>query len=480
MRTRPAHSRRSKLPVFPVAVFWLVFGSTSRLWWPQPARAESPTAPALGVTILREGPDSRPIAIAGQRITISVGVSNLNGTAPARASVLKVVLPQGLKLIAATPPADRTETGGGSLIWNLGTVQAHAFPSLFDMDLEVAPEIKAGTPLTVSANVVTSDRDADPKHENAVFELMVLPAAAQLSVQSELEGVDMLIGEPIKFASTVSNWGSVAAKASSLTLTLPPGVSFKLSDPAPSAKSINSISWQLGDIAPAASITVSVTIELDRRLGANASDESPAGLLKFKLDASTTTTQANPANNHLEIDRRVELKGSDLKVWLNVQGADAPDELPIGKDVTYTVLYGNFGNAPAQKVVVSLSLWQGLSLVHADPAPASTSKSDRFAGGVYSWNAGGLRVGQSHTIKCRVHVASVPEYGALVMATIAAPGANIGSGENVAYSLRHAPRAAGRHGAARGGHPLRLVFLIAIFGLVLWVSLRALRRSAAA
>ena len=438
--------------------------------------------PHPNVSMFRSGDDPRPLLAAGQTLTISIGVSNLRGDSDAHSTVLTMALPTGLKLQQARPAPDRTEpaNGGQSLIWNLGTVKAGAFPRVFELDVTAAANVPAGTELPVSATLATSDADANQENNKAVLSFQVEPPAADLAVQSDLNAVPLTIGRPIRFTAEISNWGNIVASASTLTLVLPAKVTFKSSDPAATEVSGDTARWEIGDILPAATRAVVVTIALDTSLAASASEPTPENVLKFKLDASTTTTQANPANNHLEINKHVERAGSDLKAWLSVQGADNPGELPVGKDVTYTITYGNFGNAPTQHASVSLSLSQGLSLLRAAPPPAGTSKNDRFAGGVLSWNVGDLAVGQSNVIKSQVHVSSVPEDGSLVMATISAPGPSANSGENVAYSLRHAPRAAGLHGAVvLDGHLFRwLLLLVAV--IVLWAILRARRRSAAA
>jgi uncharacterized repeat protein (TIGR01451 family) len=203
-------------------------------------------------------------------------------------------------------------------------------------------------------------------------------------------------------------------------------------------------------------------------------------LLKFKLDASTTSTQDNPSNSHLEIEKHVEEAGSDIRVWLSVQGTDSPGELPVGEDVGYAITYGNFGNAPAQHASISLSLSKGLNFVRAEPSPVGTSKSDKFPGGVLSWDVGDLRPGQSDIIKSQVHVMSVPDDGSLVMATISATSTDVNSGDNIAYLLLHASRSAGQFGAiAQSGHLLRWLLLLVVV-VVLWAIFRARRRSAAA
>jgi uncharacterized repeat protein (TIGR01451 family) len=431
----------------------------------------------LGVTMLRSDTDPRGVIVPGGTVTISIGVNNLRGDAEAHASVLTVTLPDGLKLQQARPAPNRIEPGKGSanLNWSLGTVAARASSRIFELDLTTAADVQADTKLIVLATVTTSDNDANQKNNTAAFILLVQPAVADLAVKSSLVAVPFTLGKPVRFTAEVSNFGTAVASRSVFTLMLPPKISFESSDPPPTGTSDSSVTWQLGDIEPAGSRSVAVTIALDIGLGANAGDSTPESRLRFKLDASTTTTDVNPANNHLEIDKHVQLAGFDIQVWLAVQGADEPGELSVGKDATYTITYGNFGNAPASKASVLLSLWEGLNFVSAEPAPARSSKSDKFRGGVLEWDAGDLPVGESRLISCRVHVASVPDDGALVMATISAPGTDINPTNNVAYSNGYAPRASKRQ-AARSGRALWPWLLVLALVAGLLVVLRALWR----
>jgi uncharacterized repeat protein (TIGR01451 family) len=324
-----------------------------------------------------------------------------------------------------------------------------------------------------------SEREKTPEDSSDDLPIIVRPAMAELIVQSSLETEALTFEKPVKFDVDVSNQGNIIASAVLLSVVLPPKVSFSFGDPTATTTSGNSFTWQLGDISPAASRTVTVTIALDASLATTVAEPTPQNVLKFKFDASSASTQANRANNHLEIDKHVERVGSDVKVWLSVQGADTPGELPVGKDVTYTITYGNFGNAPAQHASVSLSLWEGLNLVHAEPPAARTANSDRFAGGILSWDVGDLGIGQSNLIKSQIHVTSIPEDGSLVMATIFAPDPGVNSGENVAYSLRHAPIAAGHHGAAaQSGHLFRWVVVVLTCLAVLWAVFRSRQRPA--
>jgi hypothetical protein len=257
----------------------------------------------------------------------------------------------------------------------------------------------------------------------------------------------------VKFGVSVSNQGNITASATLLSVVLPPKVSFTSGDPGPTATSGATANWQLGDIAPAASSTVTITVTLDPSLApAWLAEPDAAGALSFVFDAATTAAQMTPAHNHLEITKRVELAGPDLQVWINVQGADEPGELPVGKDVKYVVGYGNFGNRPATGATVSLSLSEGLTFLGAEPKPAGTEKSDRFGGGVLSWNVGDLGVGDSKTVTASVHVTSVPGDGSLSMATIASPrGMDIDPRNDVAYADLRAQGAASRGAPTKGG-----------------------------
>jgi len=455
-------ARRTLAVALALAALW------SEPWCASAAGLHRSSGPSPNVAMLREDDDDRPMIAAGQKFTLSIGVDNLRGGAAAQAAVLKVTLPAGLDLVQATPPATPT-SAGREITWELGTLKAGAFPRIIEITLASPDTLKAGAELTVNAVVTTGDSGSSPQTSTSAYTIQIQPAAAALSLESDLTSVPVTVDAPVKFTTTVINLGSVAAAATALTLTLPPMVSFKSSDPAPAATATNVITWQLGDIAAGESRAVAITVALNISLGAVASEPGPESLLQFKLEASTSTTGLDTGASHLVVNRHVELAGPNLKVWLSVQAADTPGELVAGKDVTYTIEYGNFGNAPAEHASVSMSLWEGLNFLRAKPVPTGTSKSDRFRGGVFSWDVGDLPVGRSSVIKSQVHVDSVPENGSLVMATITAPGADVNSSESTAYSLRHAAAGAGTIAGSKawhGGHAIRWISVLLVLALV--------------
>jgi len=431
-----SRQRRGRLVIFLALALVGAGGASS-------ASDAAPDGPDLGVTMLRMGGDRRAIITPGQTVSLSIGVSNMGGNAAAHNSVLTVVIPAGMKLKQSRPAPDRTEPGksGEDLVWSLGTVPAAAFPHLFELDLEAASDLKRGAQLAGTATVTTSDRNLTEGNTRRAFNFLVENAAADLVVQSSLDGVPFSVDDPVDFAAGIINLGTVSASACVLKMTVPAKASFKWSDPWPSDNSGNVVTWRLGDIAPAKSHSVKVRIVLDSILRLAAYGFAPRlGNLNFKFDASTTTNQFNPANGHLEITRYPEPAGSNVTVSLNVIGAEHPAELPIGKDVTYEIMYGNFGNALGSKVSLSLTLPDGLALVDAQPPATSSSKSDNSGSAIFSWNLGDLAVGQSGIVKSKVHVTSVGPHGSLVKAKISAAGKDVPSREKTAYSLRYAAK----------------------------------------
>lgn len=413
-----------------------------------PLAAEGATrGPDLGVTILRSDADARGLVAVGQTATLSIGVHNLRGDADAHNATLTVVVPSGLAVKQARPAAERTERDkeGARLIWNLGTVAAGAFPRLFELDLQAGPDVKKGSELQIAASVATSDSDANDNNNRVAFKLAVENAAAYLNVESSLDSVPFTPDRPVEFNVQVRNLGTIPAVACELMMTLPSKVAFVSSEPAAATTNANVVVWKLGDIAPSGSAGLKAAISLDTSLRSAAYGfAGNHGLLEFNFAATTSTKQLDPGAGRLKVARYPEPAGSNVKVSLNVEGVENPGELPVGKDVTYEILYGNYGNEAARQVSVTLSLPGGLRLASAAPQPTRSSKSDRFPGGVISWDLGDLAVGHSEIIKSKVHVASIGNEEKFVEATIAAgAGHDVGSSDKAAYAWYGPPLARG-------------------------------------
>ncbi|MGO9848365.1 MAG: hypothetical protein ACLPKT_17770 [Methylocella sp.] len=393
----------------------------------------------LNVTMLRTDADPRLLIAPGQTFAVSIGFSNLRGDADAHGSVLKVSIPTGFTLKGANPAAVKIIPGrdGEDLVWSLGTIPAGALPKVFDLDLQASADLKKNQEITIPAVASTTDREADHTDERSFVTFLVGSAGADLVIRSTLLGAPFTASESTEFTAEVTNLGLTDAVDTQLKLSLPAKAQFKSSSPTPNDATGNSVVWKLGTIPPAQSrsVTIRVTLEV---LRTTALDYRAKLKLKFTFDASSSNPQINTADSHLEITRQVELTEQNLKVWLNVEGADQPGELPVGREVTYEMTYGNFGGVSASQVSLSLKLPRGLDLVSAEPPAARSAKDGKSGGITFSWDVGELGIGQSGIIRSRVHVVSVPPDGSLVGARISSAAKDTEG--NAAFSLRYAER----------------------------------------
>lgn len=409
----------------------------------------APTAngPDLATVVLLSDPADRYVAGAGQTITYTVGVENLARGTQAHNVTLTATLPTGLTFVRAVPAPTRM-AGANRPVWDLGTLAAEGVPRLFDVAAQVGAGVAPGTVLTVTAQASTGDADANPSdNRSEAFGLLVQPPGPDLAVRSEIAATAMTVGGPITFTMEVANAGNAPAAGAALTLTLPASVTLISATPVTSTGSAGRATWNIGNLAPDTSKRVTVTVSLDPALAALASldsDAEPAGVLTYTLRAGAATPDFDLSNNVEQVVRPVESAGPDLSVSLGVEGADGPGTLSAGQDVTYTLLYGNFGNQIAPTTTLTLSLWSGLNLVSAQPAPSRTTTSTTFAGGVLGWDLGNLPVGEWGTIRVRLHVASVPSEGSMVLAAVGSGAADIHPTNNVALDHRTASIKIGR------------------------------------
>src|SRR2546427_588442 len=77
---------------------------------------------------------------------------------------------------------------------------------------------------------------------------------------------------------------------------------------------------------------------------------------------------------------------------LTVSQTDAPDPLPAGGDLTYTITYGNSGNANATGVLIA-------DTVPANTTFVSATGGGTLSGGVVTWSIGNLAAGGSGSVQ---------------------------------------------------------------------------------
>lgn len=419
----------------------VVAATTSGPGVPPTASTTPRTGAELRVFLFSMERDSRPVVAAGQSVSISAGVTVMPESVEAEAAVLRVVLPAGVSLENATPPADRVEAGS-TFLWNLGTINAAQLARNVALKVRVGDDVATGAELKLSAEANSTNARMNINNQNAVqYSLFVQNAGAHLVVDSDLATTVLSTEAPATFKVRVMNAGNLPARGAKLTLSLADSVKLRASDPqASSARpgDSNLVTWPLGDIDRGDSRTLTVTVDVERQpIAPPGRQPNP---LSFVFDASIPGGGTAPAESHLEVRRTVSRAGHDIALWLSTEGADEPGELMPGRSVFYVLTYANLGNLTAQKTTANLTLSPGLALLEAEPTPAPTAPTPTAGPVSASWDLGDVGAGEARTIRVHVNVVTVAEDGARATAHISAAGHDLNGDNNDAVSLRETAR----------------------------------------
>jgi len=282
----------------------LVAGYTGSYDFPATADAGQPTfgggagdgfvARLDGTLRLEVGPtDSADLSLAkadapdpvvvGQALTWTLTVANA-GPQPAAQVRVMDALPAGLDRLSVTP-SQGSCPGEGPLSCALGTVPAGGQATV----TVVVRPTAAGT-LVNTATVSSDTADPNPANDTATSETTVQPlaAAADLSLTMATATPTVEAGAEVTFTLAAANAGPATALAAALTDTLPAGATFvsASSTRGDCAPAEGVVTCALGDLAPAATVTVQVVLVPGR-----------AGEHENVANVSSTTADPVLANN---------------------------------------------------------------------------------------------------------------------------------------------------------------------------------------
>jgi hypothetical protein len=429
--------------------------------------------PDLALIVFGAGSDTRPITAPGQLVSFRIGLDNKNAVDAHRIK-LTAALPIGLKFQSSDPPPTRVESGN-HLVWEIDTLDPKALPRFFEVTAETEANLATGSRLEILAEAESSEGNANPDDNHASYTVYVQPTGpALVFLDSTLDSVPLTTDGSAAFNVNLKNAGNLPAIDTRLEATLPKEVRFDKADPQPESSNGQVVNFKLGDLARAESRSIVMTVKFDPHRISDVLQSDPP--LTFAFRISHISSGAEVTDSHLEITKHIESAGQDVAVWLTSEGAKELGEVSPNDDLTCVITYANLGNQPAHKVAVALNLGSGLAITHSDPQPSGTGTNNGYPGGVMHWDIGDLDVGMSRTIHSVIHIASVPDDGALVSATITADGIDIDSSNNTACLLWHRPlssRLQGRLASHRWRHLFGLILVIAV---VLILSLVRTRR----
>ncbi len=306
--------------------------------------------------------------VAGGQITYTVVVTN-RGPSTSRGVTLADALPAGLTATSVTPSRG-TCALGQTVSCDLGDLpgpdaSGGATSATVTIVADVAPDAAVGA-LTNTATATSATADPDPA-DNAATATSTVSALADVSITKTAAPVQPAAGADVTFTMVVTNAGPSTARDVVLTDPPPPGLTLLgvTSDPGVTCDGAATITCAIGDLAPGASTTVSVVMNIP------ADFDLQTGAVNTATVGSTTTDPAT--GNNIATATVTARAISDLIAlkWDTTDLPPAPGTPPrafaAGEIVTYRLAVGNFGPSDAASAQVVDTLPPGVTYLDSVP-----------------------------------------------------------------------------------------------------------------
>jgi uncharacterized repeat protein (TIGR01451 family) len=313
---------------------------------------------ATGVDLEIRSLAQPPTVLAGGTVNFFIEWSNLGGGAFSSVIVTDT-LPANITLLgqSSKPAAAFTPSPGPGqpMQWNFTNLTTNVSGTIV-LTATVNPSAPANIPLVNRAGV----RSNDINRVEDVFKLgnnfttaEVIPSKPDMAVSSTWPG-GAPAGDDVEFVITYANNGAGAASSVFVTDTLPSGVTFISSDPPPSTISGQQHAWDLGDLDPQGSGTISVIAHIGNSLPVN----TPLNNV-INVGATPADDPGAMANN---TETRILVVGAKPDLAVNAVGW--PAKASPGTQFCYTINYSYpQGAIPANGVTIKSVLPFELTLV---------------------------------------------------------------------------------------------------------------------
>ena len=307
--------------------------------------------------------------VAGEPAAYTVTVSN-GGTSAAKGVVLTDVLPAGVSYTSASLAPD--SVSGQTLTWSLGDLAAGGSVTI-TIDVTALSTSGVGTN---SASATTTSTQGGAGATNDSDSCQSTFIAPDVAIDKTCP-IDMITDEPATYTLLVSNLGTSTAKSVTVSDTLPAEVSFLSATPAPTTAVGQTLTWDLGDLAVGASVTIDIVVNPDATTGNAVNDVS----------VTTTSVEGGQGSANNDDSCVSTVQSPDLSV-----STSCPANLTTGETATFTVTVDNGGSSTADGVVLTDVLPDGVTFSSASVAP------DSAVGQTLTWSLGDIAPGGSVTI----------------------------------------------------------------------------------
>ena len=343
----------------------------------------SNTSADLSIT---KSPLSDPI-IAGDSLTYSVNVSNA-GPSDAVNVVVIETYEASFIFSSSTPSPDSSTTNR----WTFETIRAGDSETISITG--IVDSLASGT-LRNLVTVASTTPDPDVRN-NSFTETSAVDALASVIIEKSDSADPIIAGDPLTYVITLTNRGPSTALDVEVKDIFPAGVSY-LSDTAGITYKIEgdgSYLWEFkdanaglagltdedqdtfaDDIAPDASFSFSVTVEVDPSLSGTLTNTASVDSFTPLVESGATTTEATTVSASSE---------------LSITKSSLSDAIIAGESLTYSINVVNSGPSDAQNVVITENYDTNFLFSSSSPSP-DKGKTNR-------WTFKTIRAGDSETI----------------------------------------------------------------------------------
>ncbi len=345
------------------------------------------TRPVIAVGLSQDRDD----LAAGEILTHTVSFDNV-GSDAAKEVWVRVTLPPALALAAdSATEVGATKTGTTSWKFSSVTPGDHAFKVIS----RLKPGSLEGTPLPTAVHLdYTSPGGASLAGSSARVTATASAPAMVLTKTVSRETVHP--GDALTYAITLSNDGSDVAPLAWLNDTLPAGVAFASSDPAPASVGPEAVGWVFEQVSPGTlEVAVRLTVHTDLEGGevlANTAtlvylDRSGHPMEPVTAEAETLVSVGPSITVSVTADRATVQRGDPL---------------------TFTVKYDNLGAEPAAVVWINNTIPEWATYVGAEPLLPNA-----IHGRDLKWRLENVAVGL-HRIQIQLRIAVDAPEGAFI------------------------------------------------------------------
>lgn len=316
--------------------------------------------------------------LAGEQATYVLAITN-GGPSSAQAVNINDQLPTGMSFVSSSVvngPATCTGTpgDGGSVACGFGTLTPGESRSV-----EILVDVLTSASGTLTNNAVASS-PTDPNPPSASAPLTVL-TSADLVMTEKTDNVDPAIaGQGLVWTLGVRNDGPSDAVNSTITDTLPAGVTFDASTSTPGCTFAGGVvTCPTGTLAPGdtASVEIGVTV-----------DPATTGV----VDNTGASVQSDTDDPDTTNNSQSESTTIETQAQVTAIKSASPDPVAAGELLTYEIEVTNEGPSTAPDVELT------------DPLPSGTTFSSASTGcaesspGVVTCSLGTMSVGQTETV----------------------------------------------------------------------------------